>query len=203
MALTPPQNQQEMQNEIRLRPGRPSDAPQIATLIMQAMSEECCRYFHGDEHTPEDFHRLIASLAEREDTQYSYTNAICAVTPDDRLAGVSVSYDGGKLRQLRQPFIDGARQAFGRDFSSMAEETQAGELYLDSIAVMPEHRGKGIAKTLLEATAEKARKSGAGPLGLLVDNGNPNAERLYIKVGFRQVGINNWGGHEMKHMQLA
>ena len=185
-----------------IREGRPSDAPQIASLIMQAMSEECCRYFYGDEHTADDFHKLMAALAGRQATQYSYLNALCAVDGDDRVIGVSVSYDGGELRRLRQPFIDAVRETFGRDFSGMPEETSAGELYLDSLAVEPAHRGKGIAKALLKATAERAERLGCGPLGLLVDNNNPNAERLYLSVGFTPDGTNNWGGHPMKHLVL-
>ena len=185
-----------------IREGRPSDAPQIASLIMQAMSEECCRYFYGDANTADDFHRLMTALAERQDTQYSYLNALCAVDGDDRVVGVSVSYDGAELRRLRQPFIDAVKEAFGRDFSAMPEETSAGELYLDSLAVEPAHRGQGIAKSLLRAAVAKARATGAGPAGLLVDTNNPNAERLYKSVGFKVVGSNVWGGHPMKHMQM-
>ena len=41
-----------------------------------------------------------------------------------------------------------------------------------------------------------------GPAGLLVDENNPRAERLYKSVGFKVVGTNVWGGHNMKHMQM-
>lgn len=190
-----------MTKNIKLRKGTPQDAPQIANLIMIAMSEECCQHFYGDKHTTKDFHRLITMLCAREDTQYSYLNTICAII-NDEIVGISVSYDGGKLHELRRHFIAGALEAFGRDFSDMPDETQTGELYLDSLAVLPEHRGKGIAKLLLNATTERAMVSGIGPVGLLVDKNNPNAERLYISIGFQYVGDNIWGGHEMKHMQM-
>lgn len=169
---------------------------------MQAMSEECCRHFYGDAHTAGDFHRLMTGLAGRQDTQYSYLNALCAVDADDRVVGACVSYDGAELRRLRQPFIDAVREAFGRDFSDMPEETSAGELYLDSLAVEPAWQGQGIAKALLRATAERAAEMGCGPVGLLVDNNNPRAERLYASVGFVAAGTNSWGGHPMKHMVL-
>lgn len=191
-----------MHSNTTLRKGRPSDAPQIAWLIMQAMSEECCRYFYGDDHTADDFHRLMTGLVERQDTQYSYLNAICAVDDGDSVVGVSVSYDGGELRRLRRPFIEAVLKEFGRDFSHIPDETSAGELYLDSLAVDPAWRGRGIAKDLLRATADRAAECGCGPLGLLVDEGNPGAERLYLKVGFRPEGTNNWGGHPMKHLVM-
>lgn len=191
-----------MQEEITLRPGRREDAPEIAGLIVMAMTDECCRHFYGERHTAADFLRLITDLAAREDTQYSFRNAICATDRDGGIAGVSVSYDGARLIELRRPFIEEALARFGIDHSGMTPETQAGETYLDSLAVHPQYRGRGIAGMLLKATAERARTAGAGPLGLLVDEGNPKAERLYVRSGFREVGRTAWGGHGMKHMQM-
>lgn len=191
-----------MIDNIILRKGQIADAPQIAQLIMIAMSEECCRHFYGDKHTADDFHKLITQLAEKEDTQYSYQNTICA-TIDDEIVGISVSYDGSRLHELRRHFINGAKRTFGRDFSNMPDETQAGELYLDSLAVKSKYRGLGIATLLLKATAERARKINVGPVGLLVDKDNTKAERLYTSIGFTYVGDNIWGGHEMKHLQLV
>lgn len=186
---------------ITLRQGQPEDAPEIARLIMTAMSEECCRHFYGDKHTADDFHSLITNLCKKPDTQYCHANTICA-TAADKIVGISVSYDGGRLHELRQHFIDEVLKRFGRDFSDIADETQEGELYLDSLAVLPEYRGQGIAKSLLTATAERARRMGIDAVGLLVDKGNPSAEHLYTSVGFRYVDDNIWGGHEMKHLQL-
>lgn len=192
-----------MQEKITLRPGRKEDAPVIAELIVMAMTDECCRHFYGENHTAEDFMRLITDLAAGSDTQYSYENTICAMTDDGQIVGISVSYDGGRLYELRQAFINGAKTAFGIDHSSMKPETQAGELYLDSLAVYPRFRGMGIAKMLIEATAEKARSMGCGPLGLLVDEGNPKAGCLYESVGFRFVNNSDWGGHHMRHLQMG
>jgi len=39
------------------------------------------------------------------------------------------------------------------------------------------------------------------PVGLLVDQGNPKAEKLYQRLGFRYVGDAEWGGHAMRHLQ--
>lgn len=189
-------------NTIIIRTGCKEEAADIARLIILAMTEECCLYFCGPGHDIEDFHRLMTTLVMREDSQYSYRNALCAIdTTTDTLVGISVSYDGGKLHQLRLTFIDAVRQAWGRDFSDMPDETEAGELYLDSLAVAPDHQRRGIARRLIAATADKAHGMNM-KLGLLVDNGNPSAEALYHKVGFRQVGTNSWGGHPMKHLQM-
>ena len=63
------------------------------------------------------------------------------------------------------------------------------------------YRGQGIAGQLLDATKQKARLLGIPAVGLLVDKGNPDAERLYLRHGFEYVGDNTWGGHPMKHLQ--
>ena len=121
------------------------------------------------------------------------------ITPDNKVVGVCVSYDGSLLRMLRKAFIEGAKAAFGRDFSDMPDETKAGELYIDSLSVGKEHRGKGIAKLLLRATIEKGKRMNL-PTGLLVDTNNPKAEALYNAVGFVYKDDNQWGGHAMRHM---
>lgn len=187
-------------NMIRIEQARKEQAADIATLIMEAMNHECCLWFAGPEHTLDDFHRLMTQLVERDDSQYSWRNAIVA-TDNGKVAGISVSYDGGLLRLLRQAFVDGAREAFGRDFSGMADETQPGELYIDSLCVDTAYRQQGIATRLLQATIEKGRRMGL-PTGLLVDKGNPHAEQLYRRLGFRYVGDSEWGGHEMKRMRI-
>ena len=69
---------------------------------------------------------------------------------------------------------------------------------------MPEDcRGRGIATLLLKAAIDKARRMGLPAVGLLVDKGNPKAEKLYTRVGFKYVGDNTWGGHPMKHLQYS
>ena len=74
-------------------------------------------------------------------------------------------------------------------------------LHLLHLYLKPEYRGKGIASQLIEATIDKARTLGLPAVGLLVDKGNPKAEKLYSRIGFVHVDDSAWGGHAMKHMQ--
>lgn len=186
--------------QITIRQASPAQADAIARLIMEAMNHDCCRYFAGPQHTLDDFHRLMTRLVERPDSQYSYQNTLVAMA-GDTLAGICVSYDGALLHTLRRAFIDGARAAFGIDHGGMDDETQPGELYVDSLAVAERFRGQGIAALLLRATTVKARQLGLPTTGLLVDKGNPRAERLYTRLGFRFVNDTIWGSHPMKHLQ--
>ena len=176
-------------------------AAEIARLIMMAMTDDCCLHFCGEGYGLEDFRIMMTLLVEREDSQYSYRNTLVAMD-EDKVVGISVSYDGGKLHQLRQAFIETAKEHIGKDHSGMDDETQAGELYLDSLAVLPEYRRRGIANRLIRATKERADKMGLPCVGLLVDIGNPDGEALYASIGFKYVNDSMWGGHPMKHLEL-
>ena len=186
---------------IEIKNARKEQSASIARLIMMAMTDDCCLHFCGVGHGLDDFRRMMTSLVEREDSQYSYRNTLVAMD-DEKVVGVAVSYDGARLHELRQAFIEAAKEQIGKDHSGMDDETQAGELYFDSLAVLPEYRRQGIARKLLRATKEKADQMGLPCLGLLVDKGNPAGESLYASVGFRYVNDSYWGGHPMKHLIL-
>ena len=120
----------------------------------------------------------------------------------DRVVGIAVSYDGGRLHELRRPFLELSLGRLGKDNSGMDDETQAGELYLDSLAVLPDYRRRGIARRLIAATRRRAVALGLPCVGLLVDQGNPVGEALYAAAGFRFANLARWGGHGMRHLVL-
>lgn len=188
---------------MKITQASPHDSAAIARLIMLAMNHECCQYFAGERHTLADFERMMARLVERNDSQYSHRNTLVALDEDGNVMGILVCYDGKDLRKLRQAFIEEALVAFGRDFSSMEDETEAGELYLDSLAVEPRCRHRGVATALLKAAIGVASRRSMPAVGLLVDQGNPSAERLYQSLGFKRVNECRWGGHPMYRLQYT
>ena len=184
---------------INIQEAKREQSADIARLIMTAMTDDCCLYFCGDGYGLEDFRRMMAMLVQREGSQYSYRNTLVAMD-GQKVVGAAVSYDGDRLHDLRRAFIEAAKNYIGKDHSGMDDETQAGELYLDSLAVLPEYRCRGIAKDLLLATMKRANQLRLPVVGLLVDKGNPEAEKLYTFVGFQYVNDVLWGGHSMKHL---
>ncbi len=191
---------------MKIVPASIEQAESIASLIMLAMNHECCQNFAGPSHTLEDFHRMMTALVRRDDSQYSYRNAMVAL--DDNaaegnpvVAGVIVGYDGSDLHRLREAFLQAAKKFLDRDFRGMDDETQTGEFYIDSLAVDERYRHQGIATLLLKKLIDQ--KGQKQPVGLLVDKGNPGAERLYRSLGFEYVNDTTWGGHEMRHLQTA
>ncbi len=188
-------------SQIEIRPATIDMAPDIAKLIMIAMTDDCCLHFCGDGFGLNDFRRMMTMLVTGPNTQYSYKNTLVAVN-NNQVVGIAVSYDGGQLHQLRKAFIEHAITYIGKDHSDMDDETQAGELYLDSLAVLPDYRRMGIARRLISATKSRADELGLPCVGLLVDQGNPAGEALYKATGFHYVGDSVWGGHPMRHLVL-
>lgn len=184
---------------IKIGPATKEQAAEIASLIMTAMNHDCCKNFAGEHRSLDDFHRMMTELVGMEHSQYSYRNTTVATTGRGQPAGICVGYDGKDLRRLREAFLEAARRHLGRSLEGMDDETRAGEYYVDSLAVKPEYRGQGIARRLLRTVIEA--HGDHQPIGLLVDQGNADAQRLYQRVGFRHVDDTRWGGHAMWHLQ--
>ncbi len=125
---------------------------------------------------------------------------LVAVDDDGTPVGVCVGYDGAKLHELRRPFFETVTEKLGHHFEGVEDECEPEEFYLDTLAVLPTYRGRGIASELLKAMIERARECGK-PAGLLVDKDNPRARRLYERVGFVQVGERPFIHVLMDHMQ--
>ena len=64
---------------IEIREASKSQAAEIASLIMTAMTDDCCLYFCGEGYGLEDFRKMMTMLVEREDSQYSYRNTLVAM----------------------------------------------------------------------------------------------------------------------------
>lgn len=170
--------------------------------MVEAIGHEIASGLAGDGHTIDDVVDLFASLAARDDTQYSYLNTLVAVDDDGTVTGACVAYDGARLHELRERFFEAVTARLGLDFSDVDDECDDGEYYLDTLMVLPEYRGKGIASQLLRGAIERASECGK-PAGLLVDKINPLARKLYERVGFRKVGDRPFARVMMDHMQYS
>ena len=173
---------------------RQEEASQIAGLFILAWPVEEILESNGISYG--QLHESITRVAARRETIYSYENTIVAEI-DGRVVGAMCAYDGADYQRLKQPIVD----TLGKDsgFATL-KETEAGEFYLDSVGVLPEYRGRGIASLLFEAQCQRAASLGHKVAGLIVDEDKPKAEALYIRLGFRHIGNRDFFGHTMKHM---
>ena len=181
--------------KIIVRVATQEDAALIAKAVAMAIGdEEALRDYCGD-----DYLAVLSEVARREDTQYSWRYALIAMV-DGVEAGAIVGYNGAQLQELRNGTFAVLRKLIGRT-PTIADETEAGEYYLDSVAVLPEYRGVGVGQALISALCDKAFADGHERVGLIVDFDNPQAEKLYTALGFERVGTRLFFGHKMWHLQ--
>ena len=180
--------------DIIIRQAHKEEASQIAELFMLAWPVDEILGSNG--LTYEQLHESITLIAASEETIYSYENTLVADI-DGKLVGAMCAYDGADYQRLKQPIVD----ALGPDcgFAKM-KETEAGEFYLDSVGVLPEYRGRGIASRIIEAQCERAASLGHKVAGLIVDVDKPQVESLYSRLGFTYLDDKDFFGHAMRHM---
>jgi ribosomal protein S18 acetylase RimI-like enzyme len=181
-----------------IRKAIPKDSSAIATHMMLAM-EDIVYQFIG-ENSKEKAIQFLISLINQKSTQYSYENCWVAELENEIIAA-AIIYDGAKLQELRKPVADKIKSMFGRDFNP-ENETQAGEFYMDCLAVNPNLQGKGIGSKLFRFLIDEYVYKQNETLGLLVDKDNPDAKKLYLRLGFEIVGEQILAGKSMEHLQF-
>ena len=184
-----------MTGEIGIRPATVDDAAFIAEIVAMAIGDDVAL----KEYCGEQYIRVFTAVASEQNTQYSWQNVFVAEC-DGKTVGAGVGYDGALLSILRERTLSIVARETGRT-PVIVDETEAGEYYLDSLGVLPEYRGKGIASQLVLSICNKAKSLGHQRVGLIVDEENPQAERLYSAIGFECVGKRVFFGHRMRHLQ--
>lgn len=153
---------------------------------------------------------VAAALALRpvvpEDEQFLYE--VYAATRAEELAQIPWNEDQLKMflkmqlgardqsYRMHYPEIDDRiilvnEQAAGRLIVVRRDE----EIRLADVALLPEHRGRGIGTTLVKDLLGEAKSSGK-PLRLQVEKPNVQARSLYERLGFTTTGEN------MTHFQM-
>lgn len=184
-----------MDNNISIRRATVDDAEIIAKVVAMAIGDKSAL----ESYCGKDYHSVLTTIAQQQDTQYSYKFALIAQI-GSATAGAMVGYDGALLHKLRKATFAVIQKNTGH-LPNIADETESGEFYLDSVAVFAEFRGRGVGAALIRALCDRAATEGHSRVGLIVDNINPQAERLYTSLGFKRVGSRQFLGHQMWHLQ--
>lgn len=181
-----------------IRKATKADSELIANYLLLAMEDIVCQFI-GEK----DYHKAKAFLSyfvQRERNQYSYQNCWVVEEGGEVVAAANI-YDGARLGELRMPIVQYMKSQFNRDFNP-EDETQSGEYYIDTLGVSPLHQGKGIGSRMLRFLIEEYVTKRHYNLGLLVDEENPAAKKLYLKLGFRPRGKKVLVGKAMEHLQI-
>lgn len=169
---------------LEFRSATREDASWIARQVLEALHWE----MYVLPLTPEKWEawRELSVLCGQEEVLYSYRHTTVALWGGEPV-GCLVAYEGKDYARLRANTFGQLTCLQGTDSATMSDETQVGEWYIDSLAVSPESRGKGVGRQLLMLAVEQAQQRGV-KASLLVDPKNKKAQDLYLSLGFERVG---------------
>ena len=170
--------------KVLIRDASMADAPFIARVVLAGidmldMGEEM------SEGQRPIFDHLV-DICKMDDTLYSYRHT-CIAEVNGKAVGALVAYDGAPYAEMRAKTFGLVQQTSGMDLSKNAMETGPGEFYLDSMAVLPEHRGLGIGQMLMRNRMTYALVNGFEAVTLLVDKDKPHLQAYYESLGFVQM----------------
>lgn len=181
---------------MKIRPAQKEDSKFVAPLIVQAMNDLAMKFTKSSDL--ENAIPVFEYFFQQKVNQYSFENTL-VFEENGEITGSITGYDGGKLNELRTPFLDHLLEKFG--FEEIPEdETEAGEFYLDTVSVSKNHQGKGIGRKLIEAMIIHAKEKGFEKVALLVDLENPLAKKLYERIGFKVVKTKILMGGQYEHL---
>jgi len=166
--------------------------------MMLAMNDIVFQFI--GENSTEKATQFLEHLISKIGNQYSYENCWVVENEGQIIAAANV-YDGGKLYELRAPVAETIKEMFNRDFNP-EDETQEGEFYIDCVGVDPSQQAKGIGSKIFQFLIEEYVANRNETLGLLVDKDNPNAKKLYLKLGFEVMGEKTLAGKKLDHLQI-
>lgn len=182
---------------MNIRPAKKTDADIVPELMLQAM-EEIIFKFIGKNDIEEAIQFLTKLFAETNN-QYSYKNTFVIEDEDENIIGSLTAYNGDELTKLREPILKHIKDCYNISIQP-ENETEGNEYYLDTVSISPSQQGKGIGSLLLQHGIKFAKDNGYPQIGLLVDLENPNAQRLYEKLGFilgKQIELVGGNYHHM------
>ncbi len=163
--------------------------------MLEGMTEICAR-----EDTLYSWRNTLVAVADEADCGLERSKAGCAGGTGPMVAGSLTSYDGAEYLAMRELTFGIAREKFGWSPPLMDDETQAGEWYMDSLAVHPSFRKRGIAQLLFTQTFEVAEALGFTKASLIALASADRLVAFYESIGFKPECHLNCFGHDYLRM---
>jgi len=164
----------------QLRPGRSSDAADLAALIDMA-SRGLINWFWSTLREPGEsaFEKGRTRIRNNTDSPAHWSQWTVA-DADGNAAGaytghfLAASHTDDTHSEVYVPMLE-------------LESLVVGSWYLMALAVFEEHQRKGLGALMLADAEKQARKAGASLISLLVESMNEGAVCFYHRAGFREL----------------
>lgn len=183
---------------IRLRQAQISDAEFAAPLIQDTIGSIGLELTGMT--TDAEAAQVIALFFRERGNRLSFTHTIIAEDASGiRPLGLALLYPGEWAQELDAPLREHLRMLGKPD--TIITEGRAGELYVDTLAVIEQARGQGIGAKLLQEAQQRAKAQGL-KLTLLAEERNP-AIRLYTRAGLQQIAEETLAGHRYFRMSTG
>jgi ribosomal protein S18 acetylase RimI-like enzyme len=179
----------------------------VVTLIVHAAIGDLVNVFTGSWEMKEALAQM-AQLFTTPDTRFSKEHW-SIIEREGVVAGGIMSYpaedmyrlNAGVVRVMKDNF-KGAPDELGLLQSRIMDSREAfdDEYYIDSLAVLPVFRGKGVGKELIAHAEEKGKVAGYKKISILAEKDNDTAYNLYKKLGYVHDCDLQVLGHDFSHM---
>ncbi len=180
-----------------LRDARIEDAPFLARCILAGM-----HLYDFEDNLDSELSSILDSITECErhtDTLYSYINTRIAEV-DGQPAGALLSYPGEIYAVFREWTF---RQYWPSMYARITDddpETDPGEYYLDSLAIVPAYRKHGLGRALIKDGIRLGLEKGFSQIALVADTAFPHLPGIYATMGFVPDGHRNLFGDDYLRM---
>lgn len=144
---------------IRVRPARPEEFEEVGRVTALAYRE----FVRPGDRSWEEYLARIADVAGRADR----TTVLVALDDDGRIVGSATLELGERIDDDDPPLA-------------------ADEAHIRMLGVHPEARGRGIARALMDACFERARRAGRTRMTLHTTERMKAAQAMYERMGFER-----------------
>jgi len=86
----------------------------------------------------------------------------------------------------------------GTDIGRLRLVTTSIKIEVAGLQILPAHQNQGIGTAVINSVLDRAHRTGI-PVELEVENDNPDARRLYERLGFRADGATRWNRVTLVH----
>lgn len=167
-----------------IRRAKPNEAIAAARLMRMAI-QDIAEVLTGEEKE-ERILEVLAHFFEQRNNRLSYENCfVCDI--NGSVVGLILVYFGGNAVDLDEPLVTRLRIVKSDPSLTIDKEAEVEDLYLDTLCVNPAYRGHGIGTALIQFVERYAREKGYERLSLAVEKNNANAQKLYTKLGYKEV----------------